>query len=72
VFVTDICECHLTQAMQQVKEIVEFATNHPHTDNLQNVQKVFAKTVQSEEARYGMMSFLSKQKPDWSSFVSKL
>lgn len=58
-------------AMATIKDLVAYVSTHTHTDNLAKVEKVFAETVHSKEARYGMSCFLTKQTPDWS-LVSKL
>lgn len=57
--------------MATIKELVGYVSTHTHADNLSKVEKVFSETVHSNEARYGMGCFLSKQTPDWS-VISKL
>ena len=52
--------------MAHVKRTVAYVGSHSHEENLAKVKEVFAKTVHSEEALYGMSCFLQKQTPDWS------
>jgi len=57
------------KAMAVIKELVHFVENHPHPENLNNVNIIFQKYVlSSEEARYGIMCFMNRQKPDWTQF----
>ena len=53
-------------AMAHVKRTVSFVGSHSHDENLKKVKEVFASTVHSQEAIYGMGCFLQKQTPDWS------
>ena len=46
--------------------MVHTVYNNNHDANLPFVQSVFSKSVQSEEAAYGISCFLQKQTPDWS------
>jgi methylglutaconyl-CoA hydratase len=56
------------RAMAIIKETVAYVASHSHEKNLDYVQKVFARTVQSDEALYGVQCFMQKQRPDWSTF----
>jgi len=55
------------KAMAHIKSNTRFVTSHPHPENTAYLQQVFARTVRSEEAIYGMSCFLQRQTPDWSS-----
>ncbi|KAI9470580.1 MAG: ClpP/crotonase-like domain-containing protein [Benjaminiella poitrasii] len=61
-------------AMSNIKRLVDMVrsggdpTNHGKRIH-EGVQKAYLEMMQSEEAAYGIMAFVSKQKADWSSFV---
>lgn len=58
---------------KKIKEMIDYVGSHNPTEGLDFVKKVFAFMMKSEEARYGMMSFIQKKKPDWNQFYqSKL
>jgi len=56
------------KAMAQVKALTQFVNCHTHSENLKEVQSVFAKTVHSPEALHGISAFLQREKPDWITF----
>lgn len=61
------------EIMKKIKEMINYIGNHDSKENLEFVRKVFNEMIKSEEAKYGMMSFMQKKKPDWNKFYqSKL
>jgi methylglutaconyl-CoA hydratase len=58
-------------AGKAIKVMVNEEVGAAHERNREIVKKVFAATVQSEEAVYGMSCFIQKQKPDWASFIQQ-
>lgn len=56
------------KAMAEIKSLVNTVDGHGHQTNLQEVEKVFQRMVQSEEAAYGIQCFAQRQKPDWIAF----
>jgi len=59
------------EAMRRTKELVKFVAEHRHDQNLEQVEKVFKVTIQSNEAMYGMSCFMQRQKPDWTAFYAE-
>ena len=57
--------------MRRTKDLVKFVAMHSPEENMAKVKEVFAATVQSEEALYGMTCFMQRQKPDWSKFYAE-
>lgn len=59
------------RAMRDIKSSVRalLDPNHPH--HIKMMEKRFMDMVQSEEAKYGIQCFLTKQTPDWSTFSAK-
>lgn len=55
-------------AMHEIKKLVQYVHYHSDEENQKYVQKVFARTVHSDEAMYGISCFLQKQRPDWAKF----
>jgi len=60
------------RAMGVIMETVEYVAEHTHDKNVDKVKQIFAQTVHSEEALYGISCFVQKQKPDWASLIAKL
>lgn len=57
------------KAMEIIKEAVYHVNNHSHQENLTYVNSIFQKhVITSEEARYGIMCFMNRQKPNWTQF----
>lgn len=56
------------QAVVKCKSMVRAlrASDEEWERRLDQVRKRFREMMDSEEAQYGMMSFLQKQRPDWS------
>lgn len=63
-------------AMSDIKRLVhavETGNEVERTKRIQeHVKQAYLSMMQSEEAAYGIMSFINKKKPDWSAFHSKL
>jgi len=59
------------KAMEEIKGVTQYTNCHTHDENVKEVQKVFSRTVHSEEGIYGISCFVQKQKPDWIEFHSK-
>jgi len=55
-----------------IMDTVEYVAEHTHDKNIEKVKQVFAQTVHSEEALYGISCFVQKQKPDWAALQAKL
>lgn len=61
-------------AMRDIKRLIEGVGSGADPERAQRVRdqvvkKAYLKMMQSEEAAYGIMAFVSKKKPDWSEFV---
>lgn len=60
-------------AMADIKRLVDGAAHgadkEEHGRLQEFVQAAYLKMMQSDEAAYGIMSFLNKQKPDWNAFL---
>ncbi|KAI9258963.1 ClpP/crotonase-like domain-containing protein [Phascolomyces articulosus] len=60
-------------AMADIKQLIDMVGSggdKNHKERIQNgVEEAYVKMMQSDEAAYGIMSFLSKQKPDWNQFL---
>ncbi|KAI9498620.1 ClpP/crotonase-like domain-containing protein [Zychaea mexicana] len=60
-------------AMADIKKLIDMVGSGGDKDQHARVQKgvedAYVKMMQSDEAAYGIMSFLSKQKPDWNQFL---
>lgn len=60
-------------AMADIKRLVDGAAHgadkEEHGRLQEFVQAAYLKMMQSDEAAYGIMSFLNKQKPDWNVFL---
>eukprot|EP01126_Amoeba_proteus_P032098 TRINITY_DN3137_c0_g1_i5.p1 TRINITY_DN3137_c0_g1~~TRINITY_DN3137_c0_g1_i5.p1 ORF type:complete len:299 (+),score=66.16 TRINITY_DN3137_c0_g1_i5:88-897(+) len=61
------------QAMSVVKDALRHHVDHSHTENLEFVRNLFSSglVTSSDEARYGIMCFVQRKKPDWSEFYRK-
>lgn len=59
------------QAIQKIKETVNFIGAHDQDTSFEYVKTVFANMMKSKEALYGMQMFMQKKKPNWNS-LSKL
>lgn len=58
-------------AMAEIKSTISYVGHHSHEENVEHVKQVFARTVHSPEALYGISAFIQKQVPDWGEFHSK-
>jgi len=58
------------KAMATIKRTVSYVASHTHEENLEYVQRVFAESVHSSEAMYGIQCFAQKTKPDWAAFYA--
>jgi len=68
-----VLESSAPQAMAEVKRLVHYVYHHTFEENKKEVVAAFSRTVQSDEAKYGVACFLQKQQPNWSEFLkSKL
>ncbi|KAI7894663.1 ClpP/crotonase-like domain-containing protein [Mucor mucedo] len=60
-------------AMADIKQLVETISSGAETQRgvriQEDVKKAYLNMMQSEEAAYGIMSFMTKKKPDWSNFA---
>lgn len=60
-------------AMANIKRLVETISSSAESQRgariQENVKKAYLNMMQSEEAAYGVMSFTTKKKPDWSNFA---
>lgn len=60
-------------AMSDIKRLVETISTGAESERAQrireDVKKAYLKMMQSEEAAFGIMSFITKKKPDWSNFT---
>lgn len=60
-------------AMADIKRLVETISSGAESQRAprikEDVKKAYLNMMQSEEAAYGIMSFMTKKKPDWSSFA---
>ena len=57
------------KAMEVIKDTVHYVANNSHDANLKYVGDLFQKyVVTSEEAKYGIMCFMQRKKPNWSEF----
>lgn len=60
-------------AMTDIKRLVETISSGAESQRAQrvrdDVKKAYLKMMNSEEAAYGIMSFITKKKPDWSNFI---
>eukprot|EP01091_Cochliopodium_minus_P002261 TRINITY_DN12125_c0_g1_i1.p1 TRINITY_DN12125_c0_g1~~TRINITY_DN12125_c0_g1_i1.p1 ORF type:complete len:261 (-),score=71.48 TRINITY_DN12125_c0_g1_i1:37-819(-) len=57
-------------ALSKIKELVKFVSENKKIDNLKKASVVFDWMMKSEEAQYGINSFLQKQIPNWKEFHS--
>ncbi|KAI8146960.1 ClpP/crotonase-like domain-containing protein [Fennellomyces sp. T-0311] len=56
--------------IKQLIDMVGSGGDKDYTTRVQDgVEKAYVKMMQSDEAAYGIMSFLSKQTPDWNQFL---
>jgi methylglutaconyl-CoA hydratase len=60
------------RAMSEIKRLVAGVAESSAAEGGRLAAEVFGRTVQGEEARYGVACFLQKQTPDWSSLPAKL
>eukprot|EP01102_Stenamoeba_stenopodia_P006064 TRINITY_DN1679_c0_g3_i1.p1 TRINITY_DN1679_c0_g3~~TRINITY_DN1679_c0_g3_i1.p1 ORF type:complete len:283 (+),score=56.34 TRINITY_DN1679_c0_g3_i1:62-910(+) len=58
-------------AASTIRTMVTEVAGATHQRNVEIVKKAFEKTVQSEEAMYGMSCFIQKQKPNWPEFIQQ-
>ncbi|KAI8081394.1 ClpP/crotonase-like domain-containing protein [Halteromyces radiatus] len=60
-------------AMAKIKQLVDVVSNGAQVDrphNIQHyVQQAYLDMMQSDEAAFGIMAFMSKKKPDWDAFL---
>ncbi|KAG2232268.1 ClpP/crotonase-like domain-containing protein [Thamnidium elegans] len=60
-------------AMTDIKRLVDTISSGAESERAprvkEGVKTAYLKMMQSEEAAYGIMSFVTKKKPDWSSFA---
>lgn len=60
-------------AMSDIKRLVETISSGAESQRgariQEDVKKAYLNMMQSEEAAYGIMSFMTKKKPDWSTFT---
>ncbi|KAI8342771.1 ClpP/crotonase-like domain-containing protein [Chlamydoabsidia padenii] len=60
-------------AMANIKRLVDVVANGAQADRSdkirQYVQQAYLEMMQSDEAAFGIMSFMSKKKPDWNQFL---
>ena len=55
-------------ALSKVKELVKFVSQNNKSDGIKKASEVFAWMMKSDEAQYGISSFLKKQTPNWKEF----
>jgi isohexenylglutaconyl-CoA hydratase len=60
------------KATATTKRLIHYVATHSRDQSMEAARKEFLESVSSEEAKYGMMSFLQHQKPDWTQISSKL
>lgn len=60
-------------AMASIKRLIDTvatgADQNQHARVQQEIQEAYLKMMQSDEAAYGIASFLSKKKPDWNAYL---
>ncbi|KAG1076843.1 hypothetical protein G6F42_025247 [Rhizopus arrhizus] len=60
-------------AMSNIKRLVDTVSSGGEAERASRVrdgvEKAYLEMMQSEEAAYGIMAFVTKQKADWSAFV---
>ena len=70
-YITDFIEA-APGALARTKRLIHYVNNHSFEDNIDAAKKAFVETVSGDEAKFGMMAFLRRQKPDWTQLKSKL
>ena len=63
-------------AMRDIKRLIEGVSQGGDPQRAQRVRdnvvkKAYLNMMQSEEAAYGIMAFVTKKKPDWSTFIKE-
>ena len=59
-------------ALARIKELVKYVSENTRIDSRKKASEVFDWMMKSEEAQYGISSFLQKKEPNWKEFHSKL
>lgn len=70
-YITDFVEA-APGALARTKKLIHFVNNHSFEENIGAAKKAFIETVSGDEAKFGMMAFLQRQKADWRQLQSKL
>eukprot|EP01129_Flabellula_baltica_P005138 TRINITY_DN1835_c0_g1_i1.p1 TRINITY_DN1835_c0_g1~~TRINITY_DN1835_c0_g1_i1.p1 ORF type:complete len:260 (-),score=59.31 TRINITY_DN1835_c0_g1_i1:17-796(-) len=55
-------------ALKQIKQTVRYLTTHTEEENETHVKQAY-KNMFNEEAQHGILSFMTKQKPNWDQFL---